>query len=188
MTDVVAGVDYGVRRVSVGVLGGPHPAVMDLDVAGDPKKRVEAIGDPLWVLHDAMIDFLAPHRPTLVAVERPITGRSGNAQTAADMAMVGGVLVLAAREIGAEVVLIAPSSWKKDVCGHGGYDKPKVNAWLKEAHPDLYATCTTQDGVDAYCLALAAQVALDRRRLGLCEQHGSVSVGRSRRKAPDTQA
>lgn len=159
---ITAGIDYGVYRVAVAVvLEDGSNVTFDIDTRGRPKDPAPELVDTLKVLDDQVRLFLEPFSPTLVAVERAITGGSGNAKTAAQMAMVAGVMVLAAARIGADVVLIAPSSWKKNVCGYGSYDKAGVRRWVEAERPDLAAGCTTQDTFDATCLALAARQVLE---------------------------
>ena len=102
---VVAGVDYGVRRAAITHLGHPDgPNVWEVDLVSRHRGRVvpeAAVGDALSIMASAGDHLFSTFRPTLVAIEKPITGVSGNAATAAAMSMVAGVFVLAARRAGA---------------------------------------------------------------------------------------
>jgi Holliday junction resolvasome RuvABC endonuclease subunit len=101
--------------------------------------------------------------PSLVVVEAPIVGASGNAQTAMKIAMAVGAV---AAGFECPVHLVAPATWKKEICGHGHSSKVDVVTFLAERHPDIFAivaghkSADRQDLVDAACLALEA-----RRRL-----------------------
>lgn len=90
-------------------------------------------------------------------VEAPITGGSGNAQTAAAMAMTAGALIATVHDldVNLSVKLVLPASWKSTVVGKGNASKTQVAAWLREQHPDYSDLCgSSQDLRDATCLGL----------------------------------
>lgn len=136
------GVDIGARRLAV-----VDPATLTVLVykvkATTPHTEVFELAE--WFA--ANVDPAAS-----VCIEAPIVGASGNAQVALRLAMtVGGLL---GRHPG-PAFLIAPSTWKKEVVGHGHASKPDVRAWLEANHPALAAACENdQDAIDATCVAL----------------------------------
>jgi Holliday junction resolvasome RuvABC endonuclease subunit len=86
---------------------------------------------------------------------------SRNVNTGLSLAMVAGALIVAADEAGARVVLAEPSTWKKQVLGHGGLGKSEIAEWLAREQPVLHAQCgANQDLVDACCIALFGQTLL----------------------------
>jgi len=89
-----------------------------------------------------------------LALEAPIVGLSGNPQTAIRMSMVCGAMMLISNDHRLPVSLVPVSTWKKDVCGNGGFDKAHVAHWLYENHPGIRSLCSTDDEVDAVCIAL----------------------------------
>jgi len=169
-----AGVDYGKRKLAVAIIDSspePRGVLYDYDWPRPTTKRAlaevgpELLGDHLIVQESTASGIFTSHRPTLVAVERPLTTtRGGNATM--DLNQVCGVLVLAARNAGATVVLTASSSWKKVVCGHGGFDKEQVAAWVAQRHPAWARAAPTQDCLDAFCLALGARMAAEAALVG----------------------
>lgn len=159
------GVDYGVRRVSVALVGpsgtGGHTAALRWDRREYPT---------LSEVHRRAFDELSIRsmswRPLAIAVEAPIVGMSKNAQTAVHMAMMAGAISAGVAPStgrrGPVVEFVAPSSWKLAVVGHGNASKHDVADWLRATHQTIYAgLCDSrgkpdQDQVDAYCLALHA--------------------------------
>lgn len=93
-----------------------------------------------------------------VAIEAPIIGMSGAAQTAIRMAMVCGALLnMCNQYFGYGMVSLVPvSTWKKKVVGAGNAKKEDVHLWLQDRHIDAVDHLGTDDLRDAYCLALYA--------------------------------
>lgn len=148
-----AGVDYGVRRVAV-----VHPirglvSVLELQKEDDLTN--------LYQLHEWMYGHCASTRPDLVVVESPIQGARRNVRVGLRLAMVAGVLVVAARASGARTLLVEPATWKKQVMGHGNASKAEVAEWLDGEHPVLASTTNgNQDAIDAACIGLYGQALL----------------------------
>ena len=167
-----AGVDYGKRKLAIAIIEGdeliafydydwPKPTTKKALAAAGP----EQLGDNLAIMESTASGIFELHRPTLVAVERPLsTTRGGNATM--DLNMAAGVLTLAARNAGSPVVLTASNSWKKVVCGHGGLDKQGVADWVAEHHPTVATSAPTQDCLDAFCLAIGAQMEAEAALVG----------------------
>lgn len=139
---LVYGVDVGARRVAVvcpqrGWVG-----------------RLRAPASTPAAECGQLADFLLEHVPgdAVLWVEAPIVGGSGNAQTALRLAMTVGALISCH---GGPTGLVAVSTWKKEVCGHGGSSKSDVRAWLHAQEPTLAEACAgDQDLYDAACVGL----------------------------------
>ena len=57
--------------------------------------------------------------------------------------------------ISGPVTLVPVSSWKKEVCGHGGLAKPDIAAWLKVHQPMFFDNCLDdQNKIDATCISM----------------------------------
>lgn len=143
------GVDYGKRRVAVSC---PERGWVRAYKVPESTPAREQHQLAVWVSSQVHIGHT-------LFVESPIGGAAGNLQTLASMAMVAGAI--ASHLADCRVELVAPSSWKKDVCGHGGLDKAGVAAWLRENRPDLWEQVPVsprgkpdQDCIDAVCLGL----------------------------------
>ena len=170
MTAFYGGVDYGKRKLAIAIIGfrrgRPRGWFYDYEWPLPTSKKAlaevgpEMLGDHL-ILHDSTASTVfEAHRPTLVAVERPLTSKLGGESIMA-LNQVSGVLALSARRAGCPITYVASNSWKKDVCGHGGYDKAQVAEWVKLHYPEVYATAPTQDCLDAFCLAIGAKMAAE---------------------------
>lgn len=149
----VAGVDYGVRRIAYSAprISEFHELLLK---GGDDI-------DDLDTLAAYLFDLVRVTRASLVAVEAPIVGASRNFRTGIRLGMVAGALTTSARQAGAQVALVPPSSWKATVVGHGNAGKPDVSLWLRRRYPEWWDACNeSQDLVDATCLALHAEVVL----------------------------
>ena len=85
-----------------------------------------------------------------VWVEAPVVAGARNLQSTIKVAQVTGLV----HALVPNTHQVAVSSWKKSTVGKGNADKQSVREWLAREYPDLYAACTSQDHVDAACIAL----------------------------------
>lgn len=159
--DCYIGLDYGVRRVAWAILI-PNPVDLEqsslevgelvLAVPKDLSERCEmcqlarlitAFNNEVgWRIDDT----------TMVGIERPITGASGNARTASQLGMVAGALTVVAVSRSAGHVLLSPSTWKKRAIGFGNATKEQV----MEAMTARYQLKdVSQDIADATAIATA---------------------------------
>jgi len=150
------GIDYATSRIAIAAPshGVFHEVVLK---PGDNLGAIDVIAEITW-------NTVTSIRADVVAVESPIQGMSRNVRVGIQMAMVAGAITVAARQTGAEVILVAPSEWKKAVIGFGNANKTDVAAFLERHHSGLYANCDSQDMVDAVCIALHAEKVLAGRR------------------------
>lgn len=149
-----AGVDYGSHRIAY---SSPRISVFhELVLKGGDDL------DDLDTLSAHLFDLVHHTKASLVTVEAPIVGGNRNFRTGIRLGMVAGALVTSARQAGARVILVPPSSWKASVIGHGNANKQGISDWLRRHYPDWWDKCESQDVIDATCLALHAETILGR--------------------------
>lgn len=148
-----AGIDYGTSKVAIVV----PEAGLWVDIVLRPGNNLEA----LTVIAEAAFNAVVMSNATNVVVESPIVGASRNMRVGMSLGMVAGALCVAVRQTGAYVTLAAPAEWKKGVTGRGNAKKEEVATWLALHYPKWYANCTSQDAIDATCLALYSKRLLD---------------------------
>lgn len=148
-----AGIDYGTSKVAIVV----PEAGLWVDIVLQPGNNLEALA----VIAEAAFNAVVTSKATHVVVESPIIGVSRNLRVGISLGMVAGALCVAVRQTGAGVALAAPAEWKKGVTGRGNAKKEEIALWLAIHHPKWYANCTSQDAVDATCLALYSKRLLD---------------------------
>lgn len=175
MTDPL-GVDYGSHRIAVVHSHSTVNRTLRLP-ADDPTISRQLLAE--WLYGHVLIT-----KPGIVAVESPIVGMSRNLQTGLNLAMMAGALSAAAGAAGAQVVLVAPSAWKRQVVGRGNASKDEVAEWLEREQPVRHGRCgTDQDLIDATCISLYAASLLAGVSPLQRDERGPV-LRRKRRAAP----
>jgi crossover junction endodeoxyribonuclease RuvC len=155
---VVLGVDPGLTRCGLGVVAGPSSrprAIWHQCVRTSPDLPLE---QRLLQVHDAILQVVADHHPTAVAVERVLF--SANARTAMATGQAAGVALLAAARSGVEVTSYSPNEVKQTVAGSGSADKEAVGR-LVAAQLRLDEVPRPADVADALAVALT-HLARDR--------------------------
>lgn len=145
------GFDYGVRRYAAAIvtIENGQPALHSVqelvlpDYPCDLCQIVDVIGHV-----EEHFDFLNVN--DVVAIERPITGRSGNARTAATLGMMAGALLGALSTFTARHATVSPSSWKAVAVGNGSATKAYVKQSLELRYGREFAS---QDIADAVGIA-----------------------------------
>lgn len=146
----VLGIDPGLTTTGYGLIRGGQPprAVAAGVIRTDP---VRPIGERLEVLHRAVTELIAEHRPDVVSIETVFTNR--NLNTASSVGRASGVAILAAAQAGLDVAEYVPTAVKAAVTGDGAADKRAVAAMvarlLRLAEPPQPA-----DAADAMAVAL----------------------------------
>jgi crossover junction endodeoxyribonuclease RuvC len=110
-----------------------------------------AEADRLRLIHDAIRDAIAAHRPESVAVERVAWNK--NQVSALQVARATGVVLLAAAEAGLSVEEYGPLEVKMAVTGQGNADKAQVRDALVRLH-GLRDVPSQPDAADAVAVAL----------------------------------
>ena len=146
------GIDYGTARIAIAApsLGEFHEVVLK---PGDNLGALDVLAETTW-------NVVTSIHADVVAIESPIQGMSRNVRVGIQLGMVAGALAVAARQAGAHVIFAEPATWKKAVVGFGNANKADVAAFLERHHQGLHAQCSSQDMVDAICIALYAETVL----------------------------
>jgi crossover junction endodeoxyribonuclease RuvC len=152
MTVRVLGVDPGLTRCGIAIVdggAGREVRCVEVDVVRTP---VEAdLAARLLAVADAVEDWLARHRPDVVAVERVFS--QYNVRTAMGTAQAGGVVALTAARRGLPVMFHTPSEVKAAVTGSGRADKAQVTAMVTRLL-GLPERPRPADAADALALAI----------------------------------
>lgn len=148
----VLGVDPGLTRCGIAVVdggAGRRLCCVEVDVVRTP---VDAdLSVRLLAVSDAVEDWLARHRPDVVAVERVFS--QYNVRTAMGTAQAGGVVALAAARRGLPVMFHTPSEIKAAVTGSGRADKAQVTTMVTRLL-SLPEKPRPADAADALALAI----------------------------------
>lgn len=105
-------------------------------------------------------DGVAPR----VYLEAPVLGRGGPHSTISQ-SQVGGAVMAACSEYRCPLVLVNNASWKKQVCGNGGFGKPEIYKAMRSVWPEAFELANgDQDLVDASAIYLFGQAHTDAIR------------------------
>ncbi|HWL36446.1 MAG TPA: crossover junction endodeoxyribonuclease RuvC [Frankiaceae bacterium] len=151
----VLGVDPGLTRCGLGVVdsgAGGRLALVAVGVARTP--HTDDVAVRLHALAATIDDWIALHRPDVVAVERVFSQH--NVRTVMGTAQAGAVAILGAARAGIPVVLHTPSEVKAAVTGNGRADKAQV-ATMVTRLLRLTAAPKPADAADALALAICQQ-------------------------------
>jgi crossover junction endodeoxyribonuclease RuvC len=148
----VLGVDPGLTRCGLGVVDGSAGrslAPVAYDVARTPAG--DDVAARLLALEQVLEQWIAVHRPDVVAVERVFSQH--NVRTVMGTAQAAAVAITCAARAGVPVALHTPSEVKAAVTGNGRADKAQVGAMVTRllglAEPPRPA-----DTADALALAI----------------------------------
>jgi crossover junction endodeoxyribonuclease RuvC len=148
----VLGIDPGLTRCGLGVVDGEvgRPlSLVDVGVVRTPPEQATALR--LVEIDRLVEEWLARHRPDVVAVERVFSQH--NVRTVMGTAQVSGVVMVAAARRHLPVVLHTPSEVKAAVSGNGRADKAQVGAMVTRLLR-LPAAPQPADAADALALAI----------------------------------
>jgi crossover junction endodeoxyribonuclease RuvC len=147
----VLGVDPGLSALGLAAVRrtGRRRQILLAMTVRTPDSLSEA--DRLRLIHRAVRDAIAAHRPEAVAVERVAWNR--NQRSALHVARATGVVLLAASEAGLPVEEYGPLEVKMAVTGQGNADKAQVRDALARFH-GLADVPTQPDAADAVAIAL----------------------------------
>jgi len=148
---VVLGVDPGLTRCGLGVVAGPAAQPRAVHLACARTDAGTSLEQRLLVIHRAIAEVIAAHRPDAVAVERVLF--STNVRTAMATGQAAGVALLAAAQAGVPVTSYSPSDVKLTVAGAGDADKAAVTR-LVTAQLRLASAPRPADVADALAVAL----------------------------------
>lgn len=151
----VLGVDPGLTRCGLGVVdagAGGRLGLVAVGVARTP--ATDDVAARLLAVATTVEDWLATHRPDVVAVERVFSQH--NVRTVMGTAQAGAVAILAAARAGVPVHLHTPSEVKAAITGNGRAGKAQV-ATMVTRLLRLTTAPTPADAADALALAICQQ-------------------------------
>jgi crossover junction endodeoxyribonuclease RuvC len=128
---------------------GRKAALVDVDVVRTP--AADELHHRLQTIADHIDEWLARHRPDVLAVERVFS--QNNVRTVMGTAQVSGVALLAAARFGIPVALHTPSEVKAAVTGDGRAGKEQVTTMVTRIL-GLPERPRPADAADALALAL----------------------------------
>lgn len=150
----ILGIDPGYALVGWGVVefDGGSPKVIDYGVI-ETSKELE-VPERLLEIYDDSVSLLKKFKPELVGIETLIFHR--NITTAMSVAEARGVITLAAKQAGLEIIHVNPSQVKNSVSGYGKATKKQMQENVKLIC-NLDELPTPDDAADAIAVAIAAK-------------------------------
>ena len=121
----VMGVDPGLVDTGFGVVDGRPGAVTVVDAGVVSSAAGQPLEARLNAIHGAMCRLIEARRPELLVVEDLYTEYKFP-RTALQMAHARGVICLAARRRGIQLVTLAPAEVKRAIAAHGAASKAQV--------------------------------------------------------------
>jgi crossover junction endodeoxyribonuclease RuvC len=148
----VLGIDPGLTRCGLGVVDGGGGRVVSC-VAVDVVRTAAdlPLERRLRLVGDTVEQWIATHRPDVVAVERVFS--QSNMRTVMGTAQVSGVVALLAARAGLPVAFHTPSEVKAAVTGEGRADKQQVTMMVTRLL-GLATAPKPADAADALALAV----------------------------------
>ena len=150
----VLGIDPGLQITGYGVVeltpGAIEPRLLEGGVIRLPAGR--SVADRLVKLHEDLTEVIAEHAPTRVAVEK-VYSHYAHPRTAVLMAHARGVILLAAKLAGLEVVDLPSTEVKKSITGYGHASKQQMQ-FAVQAQCGLAEPPSPPDVADAIAIAL----------------------------------
>lgn len=147
----VLGIDPGTAVLGFGVVdSGPLGARL-IECGVLSTRARDPLSSRLRIIHDAVAELIARHRPDAMAVESVFYAR--NVRTTMVMSHARGVILLAGEEAGVPLVEYTPAMVKKTVVGRGAALKPQVGYMVAQLLR-LRTPPTPHDAADGVALAL----------------------------------
>lgn len=148
----VLGIDPGLTRCGIAVVDSHGQQNLEMIAVGVIKTGVDfGLEERLLQLEAEITEWIAVHRPDVIAVERVFSQL--NVRTAMATGQAAGVALLIAARSGIPVVMHTPSEVKAAVTGSGRADKKQV-ALMVTKLLRLSETPKPADSTDALALAI----------------------------------
>ncbi|MBN2492740.1 MAG: crossover junction endodeoxyribonuclease RuvC [Planctomycetes bacterium] len=147
----VFGIDPGSARLGYGVVDQASGRSVVVDHGVLRASRSIEFARRLGTLYQQLLETLRRHAPDVVAIEEVFYGR--NPRTAIKIGECRGVALLAAVQVGAQIVEYATRDVKQAVVGHGGARKQQV-LWMIAREFGLDPGSLGEDAADALALCL----------------------------------
>lgn len=153
----VLGFDPGLRVTGYGCVSGDEirPAIVEAGaIRLVPASPVPPVADRLVELDRDVRDLIARLKPHTVAIEG-LFAHYAHPETAIKMAHARGVILLAARQAGVQILELKPAEVKKSLTGSGRADKAQVQESIRQLF-NLETAPKPADVADALAIAVAA--------------------------------
>ena len=162
---IILGVDPGTAALGYGLVERIGARLRAVDHGVIVTSPDLPLAERLLAIHTGLVDLIATHEPSIVAVERLYFSR--NAQTAMAVGHARGVVLLAAAEARVPVREATPNEVKSAVAGYGAADKEQVSRMVALVL-GMAARPTPDDASDALAIAV-------------CVANGLGQIGRGSR-------
>ncbi len=147
---ILLGIDPGLRFTGWGVIEADGNRLRHIAAGVIATKSEDPVPHRLKVLHDALAELMALHRPAEAAVEETYVNRNGSATLKLGYAR--GVALLAPALAGIPVTEYAAKTVKLSVVGTGGADNDQVEMMVRRLLPG--AVIGRADASDALAVAI----------------------------------
>jgi crossover junction endodeoxyribonuclease RuvC len=147
----VLGIDPGTAVLGFGVVDSGPVGARLIECGVLSTRARDPLPSRLRIIHDAVAELIARHRPDAMAVESVFYAR--NVRTTMVMSHARGVILLAGEEAGVTLVEYTPAMVKKTVVGRGAALKPQVGYMVAQLLR-LRTPPTPHDAADGVALAL----------------------------------
>ena len=152
MREIYLGIDPGTAVTGYGVIAADGSSVRALDYGCIRSPTKLPLPDRYLIIFESVTDLISRFQPKVLIVETQYIQK--NVQSAMKLGMARGVIVVAARKNGVEVVELTPSQAKKAVVGNGNASKEQIQGMTKRLL-NLSEIPKPEDAADALALALA---------------------------------
>lgn len=148
---IVLGIDPGTAATGYGIVERTGSRLRAIDYGLVETLPTHDLPRRLLEIHDAVIELIDAHRPSLIGVERLFFNR--NVQTAFAVGQARGVVLLAAAERGLPVFEYGPHEVKLAVTGYGRAGKDQVQRMVQVVL-GMPALPRPDDAADALAVAI----------------------------------
>jgi crossover junction endodeoxyribonuclease RuvC len=148
---IILGIDPGTAATGYGVISVKNNAVGWVDCGVITTDPAAGLPDRLQHIYDEIVKKLDHFAPERVAIEQAFYAK--NVHTTLLLGHARGVLMLAARKMGAQIAEYSPREIKKAITGSGGAEKSQVEYMVKMLLSPP-SGCRLSDAYDALAVAL----------------------------------
>lgn len=149
--EIIIGIDPGTRVTGYGIIkkAVSHYQVLDFGCIKPPPQL--KITDRYLIIYEGLEELLELHKPQVLAIETQFVHK--NVQSAIKLGMARGVVIVAAKKRGMQIIEYTPSQAKRAVSGNGRASKYQVQGMVQKLLA-LNSLPQPDDAADALALAL----------------------------------
>lgn len=148
---IIIGIDPGTVVTGYGIIQVKGSQYKAIDYGCIRPPRTMDLNDRYLVIYEGIEQLLSMHSPDVVVVETQFVSK--NSQSALKLGMARGVIIVAARKRGIEVVEYAPKTAKMALTGNGSASKVQVQTMTQKLL-NLAEPPKPEDAADALSLAI----------------------------------